>query len=154
MQVQQRIQLFDHLVGAGEQRPRNGQAERFDGLEIEYKSQFGGSPYREIARFCAFQNLPGVDADLVIQVENAGSVAHQSPSRGELAPIVNCRNRMASCQRDDLFVMVEEEYVAGGPVAELVGIEGGVVSGVFNLESSGVEAPDRRPRHEEHYHEA
>ena len=36
-----------------------------------------------------------------------------------------------------------------GPVAELVGIEGGVVSGVFNLE-----APDRRPRHEEHYHEA
>src|SRR6266576_2266600 len=43
---------------------------------------------------------------------------------------------------------------AKGPVAELVGIEGGVVSGVFNLESSGVEAPDRRPRHEEHYHEA
>ena len=43
---------------------------------------------------------------------------------------------------------------AKGPVAELVGIEGGVVSGVFNLESPGVEAPDRRPRHEEHYHEA
>jgi hypothetical protein len=44
--------------------------------------------------------------------------------------------------------------IDAGPVAELVGIEGGVVSGVFNLESSGVEAPDRRPRHEEHYHEA
>jgi hypothetical protein len=43
---------------------------------------------------------------------------------------------------------------AGGPVAELVGIEGGVVSGVFNLESSSVGAPDRRPRHEENYHEA
>ena|SRR5258708_6281688 len=41
-----------------------------------------------------------------------------------------------------------------GPVAELVGIEGGVVSGVFNLESSGVEASDWRPRHDEHYHEA
>lgn len=40
-----------------------------------------------------------------------------------------------------------------GPVAELVGNEGGVVSGVFNLESPGVEAPDRRPRHDEHYHE-
>ena len=36
-----------------------------------------------------------------------------------------------------------------GPVAELVGIEGGVVSGVFSLESSGVEAPDWRPRHDE-----
>ena len=39
-------------------------------------------------------------------------------------------------------------------VAGLVGIAGGVVSGVINLESSGVEAPDWRPRHDEHYHEA
>jgi len=43
--------------------------------------------------------------------------------------------------------------MAPGAVAELVGNEGGVVSGV-NLESSGVEAPDWRPRHDEHYHEA
>jgi hypothetical protein len=41
-----------------------------------------------------------------------------------------------------------------GPVAELVGIEVGVVSGVMNLESSGVEASDWRPRHEEVYHDA
>jgi hypothetical protein len=41
-----------------------------------------------------------------------------------------------------------------GPVAGLVGIDGGVVSGVMNLESSGVEVPDWRPRHDEHYHEA
>jgi hypothetical protein len=40
-----------------------------------------------------------------------------------------------------------------GAVAKLVGIEGGVVSEVINLESSGVEAPDRRPRHGQQYHE-
>ena len=39
-------------------------------------------------------------------------------------------------------------------VAVLVGIEGGVVSGVINLESSGVEASDWRPRHDEQYHDA
>jgi hypothetical protein len=49
------------------------------------------------------------------------------------------------------FVM---EPLLPGPVAGLVGIEGGVVSGVFNLESSGVEASDWRPRHDEQYHEA
>ena len=38
-------------------------------------------------------------------------------------------------------------------VAKLVGIEGGVVSGVINLELSYVGASDRRPRHDEHYHE-
>ena len=40
-----------------------------------------------------------------------------------------------------------------GAVAGLVGIECGVVSRVINLESSGVEASDWRPRHDEHYHE-
>lgn len=40
-----------------------------------------------------------------------------------------------------------------GAVAELVGNKVGVVSGVINLESSGVEAADWRPRHDEHYHE-
>lgn len=40
-----------------------------------------------------------------------------------------------------------------GPVARLVGIEGGVVSKVINLESAGVGVPDRRPRHEQQYHE-
>jgi transposase len=44
--------------------------------------------------------------------------------------------------------------LGGGAVAGLVGIECGVVSGVINLESSGVEASDWRPRHDEHYHEA
>ena len=37
----------------------------------------------------------------------------------------------------------------GGPVAALVGIEGGVVSGEMNLELLGVEAPGRRPRHDQ-----
>ena len=45
------------------------------------------------------------------------------------------------------------EY-ATDAVARLVGIECGVVSGVFNLESSGVRASDWRPRHDKRYHEA
>jgi porin len=59
--------------------------------------------------------------------------------------------------RLDLTVDADLEKLfgwSGGGVAGLVGIEGGVVSGVFNLESSGVEASDWRPRHDERYHEA
>ena len=48
----------------------------------------------------------------------------------------------------------KDEAAPSGAVAGLVGIECGVVSGVFNLESSGVEAPDWRPRHDKHYHES
>jgi hypothetical protein len=38
-----------------------------------------------------------------------------------------------------------------GAVAGVVGIESGVVSGVINLESPGVGAPGRRPRHDKCY---
>ncbi len=44
--------------------------------------------------------------------------------------------------------------VGKGAVRRLVGIEVGVVSGVFNLESPGVDAPGWRLRHEEAYHTA
>jgi hypothetical protein len=47
------------------------------------------------------------------------------------------------------FVFWTVIVIGFGAVAELVGIEGGVVSGVINLESSGVEASDWRPRHDE-----
>ena len=55
---------------------------------------------------------------------------------------------------DSISLHSTVQHYRGGAVAELVGIEGGVVSGVINLESSGVEAPDWRPRHDEPYHEA
>jgi hypothetical protein len=48
----------------------------------------------------------------------------------------------------------KEKRSMDGAVGELVGIDGGVVSGVINLESSGVEASDWRPRHDERYREA
>ncbi|WP_207234722.1 hypothetical protein, partial [Bradyrhizobium sp. Leo170] len=40
-----------------------------------------------------------------------------------------------------------------GAVRKAVGIESGVVSGVINLESPGVDAPGWRPRHDKRYHE-
>lgn len=51
-------------------------------------------------------------------------------------------------------VLIDLFATSNGAVAGLVGKEGGVVSEVINLESSDVEAPDRRPHHDEYYHEA
>ena len=53
-----------------------------------------------------------------------------------------------------LLLRIEASSFLMGHVAELVGIEGGVVSGVINLESSSVEASDWRPRRDEQYFEA
>ncbi len=43
---------------------------------------------------------------------------------------------------------------SSGAVVGVVGIEGGVVSGVINLESSDVGASDWRPRHEKYYQQS
>jgi integrase len=55
------------------------------------------------------------------------------------------------CHRDGSPILSFKKSF--GAVAGLVGIKGGVVSGVSNLESSGVGAPDWRPRHAEQYHD-
>jgi hypothetical protein len=34
--------LFDHLIGAGKQRGRHGEAERFGGLEVDCQLEFRG----------------------------------------------------------------------------------------------------------------
>jgi hypothetical protein len=69
-----------------------------------------------------------------------------------LMSIVDQKNRGYALGAADYLVKPVDRTKGG--VAGLVGIEGGVVSGVINLESSGVEAPDWRPRHDERYHEA
>jgi hypothetical protein len=53
----------------------------------------------------------------------------------------------------DALEEVKRTIAEDGAVAKLVGIEGGVVSGCFNPKESSVDALDRRPRHDDHYHE-
>ena len=48
--------------------------------------------------------------------------------------------------------MADRVRIAVGAVARVVGIQGGVVSGVLNPADSGVGAPEWRPRHDERYH--
>lgn len=70
---------------------------------------------------------------------------------------VSSLNKALPLWSERVLVSLPKEHplaARDGAVAELVGIEVGVVSGVINLESSGVEASDWRLRHEQAYHEA
>ena len=67
----------------------------------------------------------------------------------------NCHNLSGGDTRGTSSgLKIELPFQHKGAVGELVGIDGGVVSGLINLELSGVEASDWRPRHDERYHEA
>jgi hypothetical protein len=67
-------QLFDHRVGGGQQRLRNGETERLRGLEIDDEIEFGGLQDRKVGGLFAFQNTPNIDA-------NAGAGARPGPGR-------------------------------------------------------------------------
>jgi hypothetical protein len=52
--------LLDHLVGAGEQRGRYGEAKCLCSLKINDKLEFGRLLHREIGRLRALKNLVDV----------------------------------------------------------------------------------------------
>ena len=57
---QQDRSLFDHVVGAGEQRGRYGKTKRLCGLEIDDQLEFAGLQDRQVIRLLARKNSPGV----------------------------------------------------------------------------------------------
>jgi hypothetical protein len=85
---------------------------------------------------------------------NPASLLSNHSAGGGNAQGLSARGQQTLLGGDDLKGALYGEGPLAGAVAGLVGIECGVVSGVINLESSGVEASDSRPRHDEHYHEA
>jgi hypothetical protein len=52
--------LFDRLVGAGEHRGRDGEAERRGGFEVDYEFEFCGLLNWQITRLFTLENLVNV----------------------------------------------------------------------------------------------
>src|SRR5205809_3475308 len=81
---------FDHLVGAGEQRWRNFEAERPGRLQVDDELEFGGLQDREVCGLGALEDLTGVGADLTKHVRTIGRVAHQPTDFDNLTTGIGC----------------------------------------------------------------
>src|ERR1700734_1494080 len=104
--------LLDHLVSGGQQRLRDGEAERVGGLEVDDQLDFYGLLDRQIGWFLAFENAPGINANLAEPIAEAAAKAHHAAGEGELTEWVNRGQRMAGRQRGELFGTPVEEGAA------------------------------------------
>src|SRR3979490_721390 len=70
--------LFDYLVGGGQERFREGDAERLGGLEIDDQLDLCDLLYREVRGFFALENAAGVNTDLAVRIKTVRSIAHKT----------------------------------------------------------------------------
>jgi hypothetical protein len=75
-QMQQKPNLLDHLVGAGEQHRGHVEAERSSRLGVDDQLELRRLHDRQVGRLHALEDLTGVDADLTIHVRSNGPIAH------------------------------------------------------------------------------
>src|SRR5262245_965660 len=70
--------LFDHLVGASEQRRGHGEAERIGGREINEEIEFGRLLDRDVSRLRSAQNLIDQVGSSAPHVSPVRSIGHQT----------------------------------------------------------------------------
>jgi len=62
---QQNVSLFDHLIGAGEHRSRNAEAERFGGLENDDEIELGRLLHWKITRLLTLKNFLNIHTNAI-----------------------------------------------------------------------------------------
>src|SRR5436305_2090264 len=71
-----RLPLFDHLVGAGDERRRYVETDRLGCLQVDDELELHRPQDRQVGRLLAFENAAGVNAELALSIDNARPVAH------------------------------------------------------------------------------
>src|SRR5215468_6129733 len=109
--LQQTVSLFDHHVGAGQQRGRHFERQRPGSAEINHKLELRWQLNRQVARFFALENATCIDALEPRGLVGVRSIAHQPPDRGKFTAEVEGSHPMPCRKHDDLRRTIEKKRI-------------------------------------------
>jgi hypothetical protein len=110
---QQTTALFDHLVGACEQRRRHRDAECFGGFQIDRQLVFGWGLRGQIGGLLAFKYAIDVTSGALILVDHVRPIGDQAAGGDEEASEVDCGQLMIARQSDDQLAMLKRQCGCG-----------------------------------------
>src|SRR5215813_15283258 len=97
--------LFDHLVGAGEERRRYGEAERIRRFEIDRQVVLGRRLYRQVGGLLALEDAVDVARGMLVLVDVISPIGDQAAAGDEEAIVIHRREFVPRHQRDDQMPM-------------------------------------------------
>jgi hypothetical protein len=103
--------LFDHLVGAGDERRRHVEAERLGGLEIDDELEVGRRLNGQVGGFVALEDTIGIRRRTPKLTERVNSVGQQPADFSEETGPIDGRDTVASSQQSNLRAMADREGI-------------------------------------------
>src|SRR5262249_33413980 len=102
---------LDHLVGAGEQCRRHGEAERLVSWKIDHELKLGRKLHWQIAGLGALQDLDHVVGCTAKALGNVDPITDQATVIDGLAPCVERGQSRCQCRRSNCSTLPEKQRV-------------------------------------------